>query len=394
MAEYKVEEIPEDSFFSAPVFLDQDFIIASPETPFTLQLSNTLKAWEFPKVSSDGEPREKRQSSDAGKTGAEPEELDIEVELPLITEEDHLRRAGDLYSSLMRYTSKLFIHITAGGALDYPRMEKRMTGICGMVKEERRYLLRMMEAVEPKRREDKEDNWNFLVVHSVKSMIISLVIGTYLKLPDSRLVELGIAALLHEAGMLSLPPALYLHPGPLSSEDWKALHIHPVQSYTILKNSNLPKSILMAVLEHHERESGEGYPRKIPGAQISLYAKIIAVACSYEAMTTARPYKKTKNSHDAILELLKNEGGQYHSTVIRALIFSLSIYPIGIHVLLSDNTIGQVVETNPENPRFPLVIVLCAEKGEQKIEGPNLVATAPDGIFIIRPVDPNDTGAL
>jgi HD-GYP domain-containing protein (c-di-GMP phosphodiesterase class II) len=148
------------------------------------------------------------------------------------------------------------------------------------------------------------------------------------------------------------------------------------------------------VLEHHERENGAGYPRKLAGGQISLYARILTVACSYEAMTTDRPHKKTKNSHDAILELLKNEGKQYHPTVIRALIFSLSIYPIGIHVLLSDNTIAQVVETNPENPRFPLVVVLRTEKENQKLEGLGLVATAPDGIFIIRPVDPDHAEAL
>jgi HD-GYP domain-containing protein (c-di-GMP phosphodiesterase class II) len=141
--------------------------------------------------------------------------------------------------------------------------------------------------------------------------------------------------------------------------------------------------ISVAALEHHERENGSGYPRHLNGDKISLYAKIIAVACSYEALSSKRPHKEAKDGYTGMLELLKNEGKQYDDTVVRALVFSLSIYPIGLYVLLSNNKKGQVVDVNPENPQFPIVQIF----GELTPDGKNKTAqTAHDGISIIRPL--------
>ena len=74
---------------------------------------------------------------------------------------------------------------------------------------------------------------------------------------------------------------------------------------------DFPLSICLGVLEHHEKENGKGYPRHLAGAGISPYAKIIAVACSFEAITSPRHYKEANSSYEAMVELLKNEGKQY-----------------------------------------------------------------------------------
>ena len=84
-----------------------------------------------------------------------------------------------------------------------------------------------------------------------------------------------------------------------------------------------------------------------------------------------------------MLELLKNEGKQYDETVVRALVYSLSIYPIGLYVLLSSGRFGQVVDVNPENPRFPVVQVF----GELNPDGKNkVIETSQDGVSIVRPL--------
>jgi len=89
-----------------------------------------------------------------------------------------------------------------------------------------------------------------------------------------------------------------------------------------------------------------------------------------------------------MLELLKNEGKKYDETVVRALVFSLSIYPIGLYVLLSNGKKGQVVDVNPENPRFPVVQVF----GELTPDGKNkIVETSQDGIHIVRPLTREET---
>jgi HD-GYP domain-containing protein (c-di-GMP phosphodiesterase class II) len=162
-----------------------------------------------------------------------------------------------------------------------------------------------------------------------------------------------------------------------------------VLSFNLLKSFDFPLVISLAALEHHERENGTGYPQKLTGDKISLYAKIIAVACSYEALSTKRPHKEAKDGYTGMLELLRNEGKQYDETVVRALVFSLSIYPIGLYVLLSNGKKGQVVDINPENPRCPIVQVF----GDLTPDGKNkTLETSPGGVSIVRPMTREEIG--
>ena len=88
---------------------------------------------------------------------------------------------------------------------------------------------------------------------------------------------------------------------------------------------------------------------------------------------------------------MKNQGKQYDETVIRALLFSLSLYPIGLYVLLSNNKLGQVIDVNPENPKFPIVQIY----GELKIDGkPKIVETSEYGVTIARPLTKEEGARL
>jgi HD-GYP domain-containing protein (c-di-GMP phosphodiesterase class II) len=189
--------------------------------------------------------------------------------------------------------------------------------------------------------------------------------------------------------MIKLPSQIYLSRRPLQPQEQKAILTHPVLSYNMLKSFDFPLTVTLAALEHHERENGSGYPRKLTSDRISLYAKIISVACSYEAISAQRPHREAKDGYTGMLELLKNEGKQYDDTVVRALVFSLSIYPIGLYVLLSSGRKGQVVDVNPENPRFPIVQVF----GELTPDGKNkILETSKDGISIVRPLARDEIG--
>ena len=138
---------------------------------------------------------------------------------------------------------------------------------------------------------------------------------------------------------------------------------HPHTGFNILKDLEFPLSILLGVLEHHEKENGLGYPRHLPGNKITTYAKIISVACSFEAITAPREYKSERTTFDAMVEMLKNPNGQYDSTVIKALLYSLSLYPIGAYVCLQNGKIGIVTDVSPNNPKNPIV-QLAKERNE------------------------------
>jgi HD-GYP domain-containing protein (c-di-GMP phosphodiesterase class II) len=136
---------------------------------------------------------------------------------------------------------------------------------------------------------------------------------------------------------------------------------HPVYGYSILKSLNFPTSIQLGTLEHHEKENGIGYPRRLPSEKISFNAKVISVVCSYEAITSKRNYKSERSSLDAIVEMLLNKNNAYSQDIIKALLYTVSLYPIGSYVYLKNRKVAIVTDTDPDNPKNP-VVELVTEK--------------------------------
>jgi len=371
---YTVNDIPPEHFFSEPVYLDKNFILAAPEMPFTLEMIKALKEWEFTDVYSTGEPVDSYAIQKQDKAEGEDPLGAFNIS---DNDSDKISRAEEFYADFAKYVENVFNHAAAKHELHFSAIAEKIKEACDFIRENRRYLLRVQKSILC------GPSDNYLISHTVKSTIISIIIGVRLKLPNHRLIELGVAAVLHEVGMVKLPPQIYLSKRPLESHEQKAILTHPVLGFNILKSFDFPLTVTLAALEHHERENGFGYPRQLTSDRISFYAKIIAVACSYEALSSKRPHKEAKNGYTGMLELLKNEGKQYDDAVVRALIYSLSIYPIGLHVLLSNGRKGQVVDVNPEDPRFPIVQIF----GEFNPDGKNKVMeTSAEGLSILHPL--------
>ncbi|MDR2313103.1 MAG: HD-GYP domain-containing protein [Spirochaetaceae bacterium] len=371
MKTFNIKDIPAGSFFSQPVYLDERFILTTPEVMFSPELLKTLQEWEFKEIQSDGEPQEEYSGADDA-----VQETEGIAENALLSDGEQIRGAEKTYREFLKYVETLFNQVATQKEFHFNQVAERVKELCDAVKENRRYLLRVMKG-------DLAEGQNYMASHAVKSAIIAIIIGGFIKLPTHRLIELGVAALLHEIGMIKLPPQTYLSKRALSPQERKLILSHPILSFNLLKNLDFPLVVSLAALEHHERENGAGYPQKLTGEKISLYAKIIAVACSYEALTSSRPHKDAKDGYSGMLDLLKNEGKQYDDTVVKALVFSLSIYPIGLYVLLSNGKKGQVVDVNPENPKYPMVQIF----GELTPDGKNkVIETSQEGVYIIRPL--------
>lgn len=366
MAVFNIQDIPDDYFFTKPVYLDTDLLIAAPETPITGELKSLLDEWEFMEVQSEGSLRETYGSEmeETGKyDGLHPDDR------------KRLLEAEACCQDLYKYTESLYAQITLAVPVEFKDLTEKIKELLDVLKSNRRYLLLVLS--------DRENaqGQNYLIAHVVNSTIISLIIGAHLKLPIHRLLELGAAALLHEAGMYRMPPGLCSQNRPLEAEEVKLMRNHPIEGYRILKASMLPPEIIMPALDHHERLDGKGYPRRLTGDKISFYSKIVAAACSYEAMTSKRPHRGAKDGHSSILDMLKNTNTQYDEVVVKALVFSVSLYPIGLYVLLSDGRKGQVVDVNPDNPRCPIVQIL----GETSPGGrAKTIDTSPEGLHITR----------
>ena len=376
MNNYEVKTIPENSYFSKPVYLDEGFIITAPEMLFNNSIASLLDKWRFYTVKSEGEPHTEYSAASNDPDTSESNE-GIHIKFTNQSDADKLEKASKFYKSFIFYVEKMFLKITKADEFDYKEVIEKIKDMVEYIREDRRYLIRILKSIEA------EQNKNYLAIHSVRSTILSIIIGTYLKLPNHRLIELGAAALMHEAGMLKLPQNIYMTQRKLTPAEQKAILSHPILGYNLLKSFNFPLAVCLAALEHHERENASGYPQRLTSDKITLNSKIIAVACSYDALSTKRPHRDAKDGYTGMLELLKNEGKQYDETIVKALVYSLSIFPIGLHVLLSNGKKGQVVDINPETPRYPVVQIFGEVTPDGKIK---IMQTDAEGISIVRPL--------
>ena len=179
--------------------------------------------------------------------------------------------------------------------------------------------------------------------------------------------------MLHEIGMYKLPPELRRSAKVLSPEERRAMMAHTVLGYRVLKGFSAPENVALAAYEHHERIDGSGYPRNLMAPKITDYALIIGVVCSYDAMISRRPFRPgTLDGHAIIKDLAQKNRKQYDEKILKALVYTLSVYPVGTSVQLSNNSRGVVMKTDPAKPRCPVVKVVLDPSGN-KLADPLLV---------------------
>lgn len=262
-----------------------------------------------------------------------------------------LENAKKIYKEFTAYLNKVYRLYATTKELNNQEITSEVTKFIAFIKANRSYVLRIIS-------DPTMYDKNFLINHSIRSTVVCITIGLQLKMPEDRLVELGVASFLHEIGMILLPPQLYMNDKQLSAPEKLMVNTHPIVSYNILKKANFSTNIQMGVLEHHERINGSGYPRHITGEKTSLYAKIIAVACSFEAISGSREYREERSTFEALIEMLRNTNRQYEETILKSLLYSISLYPIGVYVYLSNGRIAQVVDVSVGNPKTPFVQII------------------------------------
>jgi HD-GYP domain-containing protein (c-di-GMP phosphodiesterase class II) len=159
--------------------------------------------------------------------------------------------------------------------------------------------------------------------HSSRVATYARGIGVHMSLPDAELDRVVMAALLHDIGKIGVPDHVLLKQGRLTDEEFGQIKKHPELGWMALKNIEDFKNTSLIVLHHHERLDGGGYPGGLQGNAIPLGSRIIAVADSYDALTTDRPYRTARTHQQAVEELLSCEKTQFDSRVLAAFLDSL-----------------------------------------------------------------------
>lgn len=145
--------------------------------------------------------------------------------------------------------------------------------------------------------------------HSERVSYLAVKIGQEMKLNEADLRSLRLAALLHDIGKIGIPDAILHKPDVLNKQEWYLMRKHPQTGYDILQNIPFLKPSLDAILHHHEKYNGKGYPDGQSGNAISLSARILTVVDVYDALTSHRPYRSAFSSEKA-LEMIREEAGQ------------------------------------------------------------------------------------
>ncbi|MDD7417413.1 MAG: HD-GYP domain-containing protein [Treponemataceae bacterium] len=388
MNSFNLSDIKENSYFTDEVVIDKNFVLLSNSTPLTKSMIKALLDWDFKTIYSNGHIRGNTNTSfvhvaaskDVSDEFNDEKKVHSAVEDVKFDENGHQNEYSrfstvkKVYDEYLSYINNVFKTYATKKELNYLELNETVKSLIQFVKSNKRYILRIQPPTEA---HDK----NFLINHAMRTTVFAILIAIQMHYPQEQMIELGVAGILHEIGMIRLPPQIYLTDRKLTQTEKNEIANHPKLSFEILKEHNFPQLIQLGVLEHHEKENGKGYPLKLLGPKITPYAKILAVACSYEAITAPRYYKDEKTVFDGMVELIKNENGQYDPMVIKSLLLSISFYPIGAYVFLNNGKLAQVSDANPESPKHPFVQLLT-----EKDENGNFktIKTSENGLKIYR----------
>ncbi len=197
----------------------------------------------------------------------------------------------------------------------------------------------------------------YIFSHSVNVCILSIITGIFLGFNHQRLLMLGSGALIHDIGKMLVDQTLLNKPEKLNEKEILAVRKHTTFGYKILKESmKFSEEVSNIALSHHERMDGLGYPNGLNKSNISIFAKIVAVADVFDAITSDRVYCEKVSFYDGIDYVIKNSGTQFDKDIINKFVTIIGYYPLGLSVQLSTGDIGVVAKRNKSCPIIKVMI--------------------------------------
>lgn len=194
--------------------------------------------------------------------------------------------------------------------------------------------------------------------HSVNVAVLSTVLGYAMGYGKNALYKLALGAALHDIGKVFISRDILDKPGKLTPEEFEIIKKHSSAGSAYLREKwDIPSESHYAVLTHHERYDGTGYPGGIRDDKIPEFGRIAAVVDVYDALTTDRPYRKGMLPSDAVEYIMGGSGNMFDPRVVKVFLREVTPYPIGTNVLLSNGEKGVVVENHAKCGTRPKVMI-------------------------------------
>lgn len=267
---------------------------------------------------------------------------------------EELQRAADLCNQARAAVISLFSEARMGRVVFSEECEELVHGISDSV-------MRNSTTMVSLARLKSHDDYTYM--HSVAVAALMAALARQLQLGTDEIRLAAKAGLLHDMGKAVMPRAILNKPGKLTDDEFTVIRTHPERGHALLLTDGaVHEAVLDVCLHHHEKIDGSGYPHRLPGADISMFAKMGAVCDVYDAITSNRPYKQGWDPAESIARMAGWAQGHFDPAIFKAFVTSLGIYPTGSLVRLKSGLLAVVTQQNAAALTCPEVKVFFSTK--------------------------------
>jgi len=236
----------------------------------------------------------------------------------------------------------------------------------------------------------------YTYAHCVNVGILSVAMGHNMGMSRAALADLGVAALLHDIGKLTIPADVLRKPGRMSAEEWALMRRHPIEGMKMVSRvpglSSLTVDMFNITLQHHLTNDGKGYPAIDRPYALSAVGRLVAVADCFDALTAHRAYRKRPyTGYEALRLLLGPDRDRYDPAALWALVKTVGFYPAGTLLAMDSGHLVVSLSPNPEDGRRPNCVVLARPDGSMPPDSePETWNPMPDGLSVAHVVEADE----
>jgi HD-GYP domain-containing protein (c-di-GMP phosphodiesterase class II) len=287
----------------------------------------------------------------------------------LVPVREEIKRAKEVKKEAKKTIENLMNEVRLGKQIEVEKVDH-------VVEKMVESIFRNSDALSSLGRIKTVDDYTFM--HSVSVGVLMISFGKFLGLDLGLIKEIGVGGLLHDVGKVNVPVEILTSPEKLSDKECLEVREHVRHSRKILEETpDMNKNAITVAAHHHERVDGSGYPEKLQGKEIHIFAQMAAIADVYDAMTSQRCYQRQYPPSETLKKLYEWDGA-YNRELVQQFIRCVGIYPVGSLVRLESGLIAIVMEHGDNSLIHPLVRVVYDAK-KQKYMMPHDIDLSVNG---------------